>query len=95
MESNEEKTEANSESNMAEEIAEIASISEEKSTQEDVSSSSSTEPAMLTENMEEMVSQLTDGFLSEVQPQLLELREKTKEITYVFIPYIHSYPMYK
>ena len=95
MESNEKKTEANSESNMAEEIAEIASISEEKSTQEDVSSSSSTEPAMLTENMEEMVSQLTDGFLSEVQPQLLELREKTKEITYVFIPYIHSYPMYK
>ena len=85
MESNEEKTEANSESNMAEEIAEIASISEEKSTavstQEDVSSSSSTEPAMLTEDMEEMVSQLTDGFLSEVQPQLLELREKTKEIT--------------
>ena len=95
MESNEEKTEANSESNMAEEIAEIASISEEKSTQEDVSSSSSTEPAMLTDNMEEMVSQLTDGFLSEVQPQLLELREKTKEITYVFILYIHSYPMYK
>ena len=67
----------------------IASIHEKSedtstavSTQAEVSTSSSVEPAMLiTENMEEMVSQLTDGFLSEVQPQLLELREKTKEIT--------------
>lgn len=50
-------------------------------TKTEVSSSSSARPAMLTSNMEEMVEQLTDGFLSEVQPQLLELREKTKEIT--------------
>lgn len=36
---------------------------------------------ILTGNIEEVVQQLTDGFLSEVQPQMLELREKTKEIT--------------
>jgi hypothetical protein len=51
------------------------------STQAEMPSSSSEEPTMITQNMEEMVSQLTDGFLSEVKPQLLELREKTKEIT--------------
>ncbi|XP_028402522.1 biogenesis of lysosome-related organelles complex 1 subunit 6-like [Dendronephthya gigantea] len=36
---------------------------------------------ILTENVEDVVQHLTDGFLTEVEPQLLELREKTKEIT--------------
>ena len=76
--------EGNNDSNR-EDIASIHEKSEDTtavSTQAEVSTSCSVEPAMLkTENVEEMVSQLTDGFLSEVQPQLLELREKTKEIT--------------
>lgn len=50
-------------------------------TNTEVSSSSCARLAMLTSNMEEMIEQLTDGFLSEVQPQLVELRGKTKEIT--------------
>jgi hypothetical protein len=84
MESSQEKTEINNDQSRTDNsTAEIASVetSGAVSTQAEVSGSSSAGPAMLTENMEEMVSQLTDGFLCEVQPQLLELREKTKEIT--------------
>lgn len=91
MESSQEKTEINNDQSRTDNsTAEIASVetSGAVSTQAEVSGSSSAGPAMLTENMEEMVSQLTDGFLSEVQPQLLELREKTKEITYVLTCYV-------
>ena len=50
---------------------------------ESTSTAGSYGPVMLSEDIEKLVSQLTDGFLSEVHPQLLEMREKTKEITYV------------
>ena len=81
MENNQENTDSNKDECKSEnrETKEITSLPEEQSNNE-VTSCSSNEPVALTGN-EEMVSQLTDGFLAEVQPQLLELREKTKEIT--------------
>ena len=84
MESSKEKTDTDDDECKGDsETKETASLPEEQSSEVTTlpeQSSSSAGSAMLTGN-EEMVSQLTDGFLSEVQPQLLELREKTKEIT--------------
>ena len=80
MENNQENTDSSKDECKSEnrETKEINSLPEEQSNE--VTSCSSNEPVALTGN-EEIVSQLTDGFLAEVQPQLLELREKTKEIT--------------
>ena len=80
MEKNQENTDSSKDECKSEnrETKEINSLPEEQSNE--VTSCSSNEPVALTGN-EEIVSQLTDGFLAEVQPQLLELREKTKEIT--------------
>lgn len=88
MENDEKKTETNSDQSEnidTEEIKETVRMPEVASSvvpaYPEESSSTSTAPALSTHDVEEMVCQLTEGFLSEVQPQLLALRDKTKEIT--------------